>query len=181
MWAFPAATLDLEHSRFAYLPTIGLAWLFGDLCAGRGAAWRRSGAVALTTLLVAGALTAWYVVPWRVAHGKAERVIQAGTQLWLQVEEEQPTAVLYVQGLSGQYRGAQVMTNCLPQAVRLRLGRPVALRVVSPGGDITPEVFALSTLMPNEYLAAWQDDSGSFALLRRGGAIGPPASQETSP
>jgi len=181
VWALPAATADLQHSRFAYLPTIGLAWLFGDLCTGRGATWRRSGAVALTALLVAGSLTAWYVVPWRVAHAKAEQVIEAGTGLLQQLEREQPSAVLYVQGLSGEYRGAQVMTNCLPQAVRLRLGRPAALRVVSTGGDVTPEVFALSTLMPNEYLAAWQDESGSFTLLRRGGGGKRPPSQGPSP
>ena len=35
LWRQSAAT---EWSRFAYLPTIGAAWLFGDLCAARG--WR---------------------------------------------------------------------------------------------------------------------------------------------
>lgn len=168
VWILPAGTMDLEHSRFTYLPTIGLIWLFGDICAGKGAGWKRSGGVLLATVVVAGALTAWYVMPWHAAHRQVERIVAQGAQLAEELESRQPGMVLYVQGLPEKRLGAQVMRNSFPQAVSLRLKRPVSIRTVSSHGDVPPEVFALSTLMPNEYLAAWSEDTGGFEILKRG-------------
>ncbi len=168
VWILPAGTMDLEHSRFTYLPTIGLVWLFGDICAGRGIGWKRSGAVLLATLVAAGTLTVWYVTPWRAAHRQVERIVDQGAGLVNELESRQPGVVLYVQGLPSKHLGAQVMRNCLAQAIALKLGKSVSVRTVAPGGDVPPEVFALSTLTSNEYLAAWSEDAGVFKILRRG-------------
>jgi len=170
VWAFPTATPDLQHSRFSYLPTIGLAWLFGDLCAGKGANWRRSGGFALATLVLAGALTAWYVSPWIAAHRQAEKITAAATKLLGRLEHRQEHFILYVQGMPNSYLGAQLFANCLPQAVSLGLGREAPVRAITEGGEVSGAIVALSTLLPGEYLAAWQNRSGEFAVLRSGGS-----------
>ena len=80
VWVYSAdSSRVLEASRRAYFPTLGLAWLFGDICAARGLSLRKSAAVAAATILLAGLLTPWYILPWMRAGRLAQSVLSAGT------------------------------------------------------------------------------------------------------
>ena len=169
-WTFrwqPSASL--EWSRFAYLPTIGLAWLFGDLCAGRGMGWRRSGAAVLCTIVGCVALTVWYIVPWRQAGAEARQALSAGVALIheLGAAEEPPT--LFVRGLPEAYQGAPVFANCYPQAIDLAMGQYIPVRVVAATrGAVHPDVMAAWRLQPGEYLVAFDADAGRMRIVRSG-------------
>jgi hypothetical protein len=169
VWTLATGTADLEHSRFAYLPTIGLAWLVGDVCAA-GAASRRSKGVLAAALVLAAGLTAWYVTPWRWAHRTAEKVTTAGVALLADLEQPDRSVGLYVDGLPRTYQGAQVLRNCYTQALGLRLGRRAPVRVVGSAGDISQEALALSALLAGEHVVAWDARAGRFRVLRSGAA-----------
>ena len=183
VWLLPAGTRTLENSRLAYLPTMGLAWLFADLVAGRGAGWRRSSAAVAATLAVAAGLTAWYVQPWRQAGALAARVVAEGARVVGALPEsvEQPT--VYFQGLPETYHGAQVFRNCYSVALGEHLTRPAAVHVVAhgAGAEITPQVMAMSTLLPGEYVVAWQKAAKRMEVVRSGEREGASASLEVSP
>jgi len=167
-WAFGGPTWELEHSRYSLLPTLGLFLLFGDLCAGTGPGWRRSGLVAASTVLVALALTAWYVFPWREAHRRTERAIAAGDALLGKLERGQHSLELYVQGLPESYQGAQVLRNGFQHALSLRRGRWVHVQMVGREAGVPPEVMAQSVLLPGDYLVRWQTRPGQFVVVRSG-------------
>lgn len=168
-WTLVAAAPDLEHSRFAYLPTIGLVWLFGDLCSARQMGWQREAGIAVVLLAAAG-LTSWYILPWREAGRTAARIVTAGADLADQRQGPSGHLALYVQDLPETHLGAQVFRNSLEQAVALRRGRPVPVRVVRQDGDISPREMAWSVLLPGDCLAAWQKKSGTFKVVRSGRA-----------
>jgi hypothetical protein len=179
-WTFrwqPSAAL--EWTRFGYLPTIGLAWLFGDLCAGRGPGWKRSGAVAGCVIAASGALTTWYVMPWREAGRLARQAVAAGASLVEEHTTAQGPPTLYVSGLPAAYQGAPVLANCYPQAVNLALGKETPVRVVTAmprAGGVHPEVMARWRLRPGEYLAAYDARTGRLEIVRQGtGARASPA------
>ncbi len=161
----------LEWSRFAYMPTIGLAWMFGDVCAGRGISWRRSGAVVLVVLLAATALTIWYLLPWQRASRIAQRAVSAGVAKLAELRTDQGFPVLFVRELPEAVHGAPIFANCYPQALNLAAGQPVPVRVISArrgSGGIHPDVMAVYELAPNEYLLAWDAQSLAFSVIRRG-------------
>jgi hypothetical protein len=168
IWMFGATSPDLESSRFSYLPMIALAWLFGDLCAGRGIGWRKSGAVAALTILMGAGLTAWYVTPWQRARLSVEGALAAGRTSLEQLERQDGRVTMYVQGLPDTYLGAQVFRNCFAQALSMELRRPAPVRDVSRYSDLSPEVLAESTLLPGEYVAAWQQATHSFQIIAAG-------------
>ena len=158
-----------EWSRFAYLPTIGAAWLFGDLCAGRG--WRRSAPTAAAILAVAAALTICYITPWLQAGRISSQVVAAGVELVdrLSTNGEPPT--LYVTDLPAAWRGAQVLAYSYPQALNLAVGHPVRVRMVTsrPGaGGIHPDVMAHWTLKPGEHLVSYNTRSHTMKITRSG-------------
>ncbi len=170
-WTFrwqPSASL--EWSRFAYLPTIGLAWLFGDLCAGRGPSWRRSGAVAACTIAACIALTLWYTTPWLKAGAQARQVVAAGVALVHDLRPAGHPPTLYVRDLPEAYKGAPVFAYCYPQALGVALGRHISVRVVSGAarGAIPSDVMSAWHLLPNEYLVAYDSGSARMRIIRRG-------------
>jgi len=173
-WVFlwrPSASL--EWTRFAYLPTIGLAWLFGDICFGRGPTMRSSGAVAGAIIIAFAALTVWYVTPWRQAGRMGDSALKGGVRLVGELyanEGRDPT--LYVSDLPEAWYGAPIFTNCYPQALNLAIGRPLAIWVVSARQDralVHPETMAASVLSPGEHLVRWDSDARRFDIVRTGG------------
>lgn len=165
--ALPAGAPDLEGSRLAYLPMIGFVWLFGDICAARGSAWRRTGVTVTATLLLAAALTVWYVTPWRAAHRISESLAAGAASLLDQLEQRAGGgAELYLQGVPETHCGAQVVRNCLRQAITSRRGRLSLVHVVGRSGDLPSEVMARTELVQGQYLAAWQEPSGGFRIIR---------------
>ncbi len=76
--------------------------------------------------------------------------------------------VFFVQDLPDAAYGALVFRNGFPQALATAVGRPVLVEVVSRNGDVPPEVMALSDLLPNEHLAAWDASTKQMKLLRSG-------------
>ena len=167
---------NMEGSRLAYLPTVGLAWLFGDICAGRRAAGRSGLPVPAAIVIIAAALTAWYVVPWKEADALARDVLTAGRRVVAELPAGQRPPVLYVRGLPDGHRGAQIFRNGFKAALNEVADRPVLVRTVAPRkyrSDIPAEVLDLSQLLPGEYEVAWRDESQEMIVLRAGG---PPTS-----
>lgn len=175
-WTFrwqPSASF--EWTRFAYLPTVGLAWLFGDVCAGRGIGWRRSGAVVASVIIGLGAMTVWYVTPWTQAGRLARSAVQAGAGLVRKLGGPDHPPTLYVRGLPEAYQGAPVLANCYPQAVNLAVGREVPVRVVTAAprsGGVHPDVMPFWKLKPGEYLVSFEANTGAMRIVRSGGAAG---------
>ena len=172
-WLFrwqPSASL--EWTRFAYLPTIGLALLFGDLSAGRGRAPRGRIIPSLLILAAAAALTLWYVTPWREASRLASRAVASGLTMLDELKTDHQPPVLYVSDLPQAWHGVPVFANCYPQALILASGHPVPVRVISDlprSGGIHPDVMAVSRLKPDEHIVSWDPKSETLRLLRRGG------------
>ena len=176
LWRQSAAT---EWSRFAYLPTIGVAWLFGDLCAARG--WRRSAPTAAAILAIAAALTIWYITPWRQAGRISSQVVAAGATLVNRLSAEGEPPVLYITDLPAAWRGAQVLAHSYPQALNLACGRPVPVRMVTsrPGaGGIHPDTMAAWKLKPGEYLISYEARLHTMTIVRSGQA---PVSSDVDP
>ena len=172
VWVYSAGSSGiLENSRRAYFPTLGLVWLFGDMCAARGLSLRKSGAVAAAAILLAGLLTPWYILPWMRAGRLAQKVLSAGTAF---VQERPPSdanATIYVSRLPEMAYGVPVFRNCFPQAISFAVGRTAPIRVVtdtpSPG-SIHPEEMAHWALRPGESLIAWNAKTGEMETVRVG-------------
>jgi len=171
-WLFlPAASGFLEWSRLSYLPTVGLAWLFGDVCAGRGMGWRRSGAAALAIVAGATSLTIWYVTPWQEAGEVSSRVVAEGRRLIEQLPAADGDPVLFVKDLPESHRGAPVFSNCFAQALNLDRGRALPIHLVSERpdlGKVHPEAMDHWALQEGEYLVAWQQETSEMAVVRAG-------------
>jgi hypothetical protein len=161
----------LEGGRFAYLPTIGLAWLFGDVCGGRGLRGRGNPAIALGILAGAVGLTLWYVGPWREAGRVASRVVAAGATAVAEVAQQSDDAALYVRNLPEFHRGVPVFANAYAQAIHLATGSHMPVRVVSDrprSGSVHPDVMAASKLRAADWVVAWDAESGEMDVLHRG-------------
>jgi len=173
IWLFrwqPSASL--EWTRFSYLPSVGLALMFGDLCGGRGLTPRRAPAVALLILALSAVLTVWYITPWREAGRLASRAVASGLTTLQHLEADDHLSTLYVSNLPQAWHGAPVFANCYPQALNLASGEPVPVRVISDiprSGAIHPNAMAATRLRPGEHLASWDPDSESLRLVRSGG------------
>jgi len=169
VWRLPPPSADLEYTRFLYLPTLGLVWLIGDLCAARGLAWRRAGGVTVAALVLAGALCVWYLTPWLGARRVADETLAAGVRM----VEETPASVaeptFFVQSLPETYNGAQVFRNSFPVALNEELGRKALVQTVGVRGDLPPETMLLAPLQPGEFLYEWDAKRKRMNLLRQGG------------
>jgi hypothetical protein len=176
-------TRDLEGTRLVYLPTIGLAWLFGDLCRGARPCGRAAALLSMVTIIVAGTLTACYVTPWRRADRVATRVLAAGRDLAEALPPTDSNLVLFVQGLPEDTLGAQVFRNGFDAALRGVVHRPVVVHTVGSGGssEALPEVLRSSDLLPGEYEVVWRNDAGALEILRAGGAPRRPSIAEGIP
>lgn len=179
VWLLPWPNADLEGTRWGYLPTVGLIWLIGDSCAGRGLAWRRAGRVTAALLVASAALTVWYLTPWLRAQRLAQQVITAGARMVAEAPPSIAEPVFYVESLPDTHSGAQVFRNGYAQALDQKLGRNVLLHTVSRSGGVAPEVIGLLTLQPGEYRYAW--DAKTKRMTPVPHSPGRPANREPAP
>jgi hypothetical protein len=172
----PAKT-TMYSARFAYLPTIGLVWLFGDVCAGRGTGWRPSGAIAALTLLCATTITLLGVGVYREADRLTGRALSAAADVVEDLPDSPQPPVLYLRDLPPGYLGAPVFFVGFPEALSLYLDRPVSAYMVWPiatpigqgtESRIDPDVLEYSILGPGEYVAAWRPESETMEIIKVG-------------
>ncbi len=166
---------SLEGGRFAYLPTLGLAWLFGDICAGRGLHRRGSLAIPVGVVAALGVLTVWYIGPWREAGRLASSVVEAGVSVVGDLSEQSEDGTLYVRNLPEFHRGVPVFANGYPQALQLATDSPVVVRAVSDrprSGGVHPDVLAASKLGAGDCVIAWDPESREMHAVRRGSSPG---------
>ncbi|UCC68242.1 MAG: hypothetical protein JSV79_14230, partial [Armatimonadota bacterium] len=162
---------DMENSRLAYLPTVALAWLFGDICAGRHAGKQFNFFPPAAMLLAAAALTGWYVVPWKQADALAQDVLAAGRKLVSELPPAEQPPLLFVRGLPDIHRGAQVFRSGFEPALRTAAERPLLIRTVARhagSASVAAEAFQFSSLLPNEYEVAWRGDTKTMEIVRSG-------------
>ena len=160
---------NLADSRLAYLPTVSLAWIFGEIARPRGASLRRHAAAAAALLAVGAGLTAAFVVPWRNAAKLAGRVVAATERVVAELPARPRRPALFVRGLPDNLQGAQVFRNCFKEALTQRLGRPLQITCVAsgPGSSGVPsEVMAVSALLPGEYELAWEEEKAEMQVMR---------------
>jgi hypothetical protein len=151
-WAYPALAPDMEYARFAYLPTIGLVWLVGEVLAAGGAGRQR---YASAGIVAAALLCLWWVMPWRAAGRLVTSITQAGKRMVERTPTSPYRPVFFVQDLPDTKYGAMVLRRGFPQALTMAAGKSVLAEVVAKNGDVPPEVMSLSDLLPGEYLFAW--------------------------
>jgi len=169
-----AITGGFESTRFAYLPTVGLMWLIGEVLAGCVAAGRRGAAAAATVIVLVGALTVWYVMPWRGADRLAKDLVAAARGIVRELPASEEPPVLFVRKLPDTYRGAQVFRNCFHLALSAASERPVIAHVVASGArsaGLPAQVLEVSNLLPGEYEVSWHEEMGRMEITR----AGPPA------
>lgn len=177
VWTLAAAMPNtMENSRFAYLPTVALAWLFGDVAAGRRSADQRSRLVTAGIVAAATALTVSYVMPWRLADRMTGRILADAERVVSTLPQDVTEPVIFVTGLPQTAYGAQLFRNGFAAALGERLARPVLVHVVESKGDpsgLSAKVFRLSQLFPGEYELAWREASERMEIAR----AGPPAAE----
>jgi hypothetical protein len=174
VWLLPVTGGELEYSRYAYLPTVGLVLLFGELAATRPGRQGRAGGPVVATICVCAVLSLWYLSPWLGAARIVRRVLAAGSKAVEALPASTTKPVVYIENLPDTYLGAQVFRNGFPLALPSLLKRPVLLRQVGPGSayKIPAPVLALSTLYPGEYAIAWEEKARKFRLVRSGAQAG---------
>ncbi len=194
---FGSVTTLLVDSRFAYLPTIGLAWLFADLCAGRAAgpaagpaARSRPTWAPAAIIFVAALLSIWYTAPWRAADRLTGTILSAANRVADDLPGPPPDLVLYVRDLPLRYVNAPVFNTGFAEAVRLRVPRVSAAYTVLPIRDIIgqgtdsridPDVLDWSVLSPGEYAVAWRPELERMEILEAGGPPRPEAARGAAP
>jgi hypothetical protein len=157
----------MANSRFAYLPTVGLALLFGEMQARlpgpRSRRWLAGGA----TILVAAALSVWYAVPWRQAAHLRDDVLAAGVRVVEGLPDSPPATALLVEGLPQHHQGVPVCINAYGIALAPLLSRPIAVQEI-PALPGKLEMLSASDLRPGEYLARWDSKTRTMAIERAG-------------
>ncbi len=171
VWILPTPSPDLENSRYAYLPTIGLAWLLGEIAFGAHTARPRR-RLPFAALGAAAVLCLWYLTPWFQAQAIAAHTLSAAVRMVETAPRAEQEPVFFVQGLTETVRGAQVFRNGLPVALTRALGRPVLVQTVGPdGGSLPQEALALSQLQPGEYVYAWDAGRREMLLVTNGDTV----------
>ena len=158
---------DMANSRYAYLPSVGLALLFGHICARRHAGWRHSGLVGVVTIVLAAVLSIWYVAPWRQAALLRDDLLAAGVRVVAELPDSPPPSTVFVKGVPFRHLGAPVFEACFGMALSPLLDRQVSVEEVAP----TPaalHVMSASSLLPGEYLVSWNAKSRSMVIERAG-------------
>ena len=176
LWFLPYyVSGHFQDIRFTYLPTVGLAWLFGDICAGYGWGWRRSGAVLTAAVIGAAALTVWYITPWWESDRIAKKVMAETERVVAELPEARGRVVLYAQDIPREYLGAPVFMVGYPEAVAMRLGEGVVAYSVArigdaPGGEFRVPIDELDAMVltANECVAVWDEESERLEVVRRG-------------
>ena len=159
--------VDMVNTRYAYLPSVGFALLFGEICARRSGSRRRSALVGVATILVAAALSIWYVVPWRQAALLRNDVLAASVRVVATLPDSPPPSTVFVQGVPLRHLGAPVFEACFGIALSPLLERRVSIQEIAPTWAAL-SVMSASDLLPGEYLVSWNDESEDMVIERAG-------------
>jgi hypothetical protein len=168
VWKLPAPSADLEYGRLAYLPTLALAWLIGEVCAAKAWEGSRGRRTVGGVLAVCGALSLWYTAPFLQAHRTTEAVLKAGRDMVAEAPASVADPVFYVEGLPEVVSGVQVFRNGFAVALAPGLTRPALIQTVSAGGDMPREALTLVGLQPGEYLYRWDGKARRMVQERPG-------------
>jgi len=158
---------DMANSRYGYLPSIGLALLFGEICARRRGGRRQTHLVGVVTIVFAAVLSVWYVAPWRQAARLRDDLLAAGVRVVDELPDSPPPSTVFVKDFPLRHLGAPMFEVCFSMALSPLLDRQVSVQEVAP----TPAAFhvmSISDLLPGEYLVSWKADSRTMVIERAG-------------
>jgi len=172
--------LSMANSRYAYLPAVGLCLLFGEVQARRRDGWRRRALVGGVTIVVAAALSLWYLVPWRQAAQLRDDVLAAGVRVVEGLPESPPPTVVLVKGIPWFHQGVPVCVNGYSIALSARLKRPIAIQEI-PHVPSSLDAISASDLRPGEYLVSWDQGTRSMVIERAGAYAASSAPPEARP
>lgn len=163
---------DMANSRYGYLPSAGLALLFGGICAQRPRGWRRNGLVGVVTLAVAAVLSMWYLaVPWRGAARVRDDVLSKGVRAVQSLPDSPPPSTVFFKGVPWYHLGVMIFVEGgFSSTLASLVDGEVSVEDVS---DTTAawDAMSASDLLPGEYLMSWDADSQTMVMER----AGPPA------
>jgi hypothetical protein len=165
---------DMANSRYAYLPTVGLALLFGEICARRSADRRQVSLASVATVLVAAMLSIWYVVPWRQAALLRNDLVVAGVRVVARLPDSPPPSGVFFTGVPFFHAlGAPVFVEGgYGMALSRVLGKQVSVRAIEPTSTAF-DMMSASDLLPGEYLVSWDSESLSMVVERTGARPAP--------
>ena len=157
---------EMANSRYAYLPSVGLAFLFGEICARRGRRPARSRAACLAIVCAAAVLSFWYVEPWRGAARFRDHLLAEGVRIVNSLPESPPPSMVYITGIPFAYLGAPVFVEgCYAAALSPLVN--IAVEDVAP----TPArlgVMGETKLLPGQYVANWDQETQRLVITRAG-------------
>jgi hypothetical protein len=173
---------DMANSRYGYLPSVGLALLFGGICARRPRGWRRTGLVGVVTVSVAAVLSMWYLaVPWRGAARLRDDVLSQGVRAVQSLPHSPPPSTVFFKGMPYYHLGVTVfLESGFSGALSPLLDGQVSVEAVS---DTTAawDAMSASDLLPGEYLMSWDADSQTMVIERAGPPVVDQPAAEVSP
>jgi len=172
---------DMENTRYGYLPSVGLALLFGHICARQRGPSRRSVLAGVLMILFAAALSAWYVAPWKQAARLRDEVLAAGVQLVTQLPDSPPPTTVFFQSVPSSHLGAPMFVEgCYAKALSPLLPRPLPVEDI-PSTPEALDLMSASDLLPGEYLVSWDAESQTMVIERSGAAPAPAAEARGQP
>ncbi len=173
---------DMANSRYGYLPSVGLALLFGGICAQRSRSWRRNRLVGVVTVSVAAVLSMWYLaVPWRGAARLRQEALAEGTRVVASLPHSPPPSTVFFKGTPYYHLGVTVfLEGGFSEALSPLLDGQVSVEEVS---DTTAawDAMSASDLLPGEYLVSWDADSQTMMIERAGPPVVDRPVAEVSP
>lgn len=171
---FPVSTAgliigaDMANSRYGYLPSIGLALLFGEICARQRGGWRRGRALGVVTVFVAAVLSVWYVMPWREAARLREHLLAEGVRVVASLPDSPPPSTVFFKGVPFSHLGAAVFAKwCYAGDLSALLDGQVSVEDVESTAAAWNAMSA-SDLLPGEYLVSWNAESQTMVIERAG-------------
>jgi hypothetical protein len=160
---------DMANSRYGYLPSVGLALLFGGICAQRPRGWRRNGLAAAVTLALAALLSIWYLaVPWRGAARLRDDVLSQAVRAVQSLPDSPRPSMIFFRATPYYHLGVTVfLESGFSAALSPLLDGQVSVEEVS---DTTAawDAMSASDLLPGEYLMCWDADSQTMVIERAG-------------
>lgn len=158
---------DMANARYGYLPSAGLALLFGGICA-RRRAWSRCTPVGLAIVSVAAVLSVWYVVPWRGAARLRAHLLAEGTRIVASLPDSPPPSTVFFRDIPFSHFGAvALLRESFAGDLRPLLGEDVSV-VDVPLTTAAWDVISESDLLPGEYIVTWDADSESMVIVGSG-------------
>jgi len=164
----------MASSRYAYIPSVGLALLFGETCLRRRGDWRRGKIIGVAILCVAATLSFWYVESWREAARMRDEILAEGVRIVESLPDSPSPSRVFFTDLPVAHLGAALFVNgCHAAALSPLVGEHLSLQDV---GATTAEsdVMDATELIPGEYVVAWKADSRRMVIERAGGDVQPP-------